>query len=371
MKKLVYEPIKLRGERVWRTYIGGREIGFLHGDVSTVDGHFPEEWMFSVTQAHNAGREEKEEGVCKLDGDRAFSLKELIEAYPLEMLGREHMERWGTSTGVLIKIIDSLERLTVQVHPDKEKAERLFHRPFGKTECWHILGTRDDIGENPCIYLGFKEGIRKEQWVRCFENQNTDKMLSLLNRIEVKAGETYLVKGGVPHAIGSGCLIVEIQEPTDYTVRVERVTPSGFEIADSMCHQGLGFQTMFECFDYDGMSLEAVREAYCKEPEEKAWEFGRRRQLIGYSDTPCFQMEWLEISHSCQLKGDGLFSCLYVLSGQGTLKSETQEYALKRNDQFFIPAVSLAYSITCSDENPVCILLMRGPETVRLGLDLK
>ena len=365
MKKLVYEPIKLKGERVWRTYIGGREIGHLHGDMDATDGHFPEEWMFSVTHARNAGREEMEEGISRLDGDRSLSLKKLIEAYPHEMLGREHVKRWGTSTGVLIKIIDSLERLTIQVHPDKEKAEKLFHSPFGKTECWHILGTRDDIGENPCIYLGFKEGIRKEHWIRCFEDQDTDEMLRLLNRIDVNSGETYLVKGGVPHAIGSGCLIVEIQEPTDYTVRVERVTPSGFNIADSMCHQGLGFQTMFECFDYVGMSLQAGREAYCKKPEEKKWEFGRRRKLIGYGDTPCFQIEQLEVGSSCQFKGDGLFSCLYVLSGQGILKSKTQEYTLKRNDQFFIPAASLAYSITCSDESPISILLMRGPETVR------
>ena len=364
MKKYVYEPIKLQGERVWRTYVGGKEIGRLHGDLEEEDGHFPEEWMFSVTQARNAGREGVEEGICKLDEDSTLALKELIEAYPCEMLGSKHIEQWGISTGVLIKIIDSLERLTIQVHPDKEKAKRLFDSSFGKTECWYILGTRDDIGEKPCIYLGFKEGISKEQWIRCFDEQNIDKMLSLLNQIEVNMGETYLVKGGVPHAIGSGCLVMEIQEPTDYTVRVERITPSGFKIADSMCHQGLGFQTMFECFDYTGMSLETVKKAYYRNEDVKEWKFGKKRQLIGYEDTPCFQIEQLEISGSCRLEGDGIFACLYVLSGQGKLKSETREYMLKGNDQFFIPAVSREYSIICSENNPICILLMRGPRVM-------
>ena len=42
-------------------------------------------------------------------------------------------------------------------------------------------------------------------------------MLGLMNCLEVKPGETYLVKGGVPHAIGAGCTLIEIQEPTDYT----------------------------------------------------------------------------------------------------------------------------------------------------------
>jgi mannose-6-phosphate isomerase len=42
----------------------------------------------------------------------------------------------------------------------------------------------------------------------------------------------YLVEGGVPHAIGSGCFLVEIQEPTDLTLRVERTTPRGNGVPD-------------------------------------------------------------------------------------------------------------------------------------------
>ena len=364
MEKIIKEPIKLKGERVWRTYVGGREIGRLHSDVNAVDNHFPEEWMYSITQAHNAGREEIEEGICKVDtdADTEITLKQLVETYPNEMLGKNHVDKWGDSTGVLIKMIDSLERLTIQVHPDKEKAKKLFNSQFGKTECWNILETRKDMEEVPCIYLGFKEGITKEKWVNCFEIQNSDEMLSLLNRIEVKQGETYLVNGGIPHAIGSGCLIIEIQEPTDYTIRVEKITPSGFEIVDSMCHQGLGFEKMFDCFEYSGMSLEEVKEAYCMKAKDICCEFGNKQQIIGYQDTPCFQMEQLEINHSCRMKRDGVFSCLYVLSGRGVLESQTKKYTLKRNDQFFIPAVSQEYTITSSDDSPIRVLMMRGPK---------
>ena len=52
---------------MWRTYTGGREIGRIHGEQGAKDGHFPEEWMFSTTRALNAGREEIEEGICRLD----------------------------------------------------------------------------------------------------------------------------------------------------------------------------------------------------------------------------------------------------------------------------------------------------------------
>ena len=43
------EPVCVLGERVWRTYLGGREIGKIHGDEKAEDSHFPEEWMYSVT----------------------------------------------------------------------------------------------------------------------------------------------------------------------------------------------------------------------------------------------------------------------------------------------------------------------------------
>ena len=87
-------------------------------------------------------------------------------------------------------------------------------------------------------------------------------MLSCLHKVPVKKGDTFIIRGGVPHGIGAGCFLVEIQEPTDYTIRTERVTPSGLPVADAMCHQGLGFEKMFDCFDYQGYSLAELQKKY-------------------------------------------------------------------------------------------------------------
>ena len=357
-----YEPVKVKGERVWRTYIGGGMIGCLHGKEMTEDGHYPEEWMYSVTRAINAGREELTEGLCRIDDDSGDTLKKLIEKDPKAMLGKKHVEKWGVTPGVLIKIIDSLERLTVQVHPDKQMAEKLFRSRFGKTECWHILGTRKGLEDMPCIYLGFKEGITKQDWISCFETQDYDRMLSLLNRIKVAEGETYLVRGGVPHAIGPGCMMIEIQESTDLTIRVEKVTPSGFKIDDRMCHQGLGFQKMFDCFTYTGKNVELIRKESCIQAEELEWTSGKRYRLVGYENTPCFKTERLEIDSYCELEGEGVFCCLYVLSGKGTLRTDTRSYRIEEGIQFFVPAESGKYWITVEDFDSVILLKMYGPE---------
>lgn len=356
-----YEPMKLSGERVWRTYIGGGRISCLYGREPEEDGFFPEEWMYSVTRAINAGREEIEEGLSKLADGSGRTLKEMVEADPEGMLGTVHVARWGVTPGVLIKIIDSEERLTVQVHPDKKKARELFDSQFGKTECWHILGTREGMQEPPCLYMGFKEGITREAWVECFEKQDYDRMLSLMNRIEVKRGETYLVKGGLPHAIGSGCMIIEIQEPTDYTIRVERVTPSGFRIADSMCHQGLGFERMFDCFTYLGQNEAEIRQQFGMKPKCLDEGAGKHVELVGYEDTPCFRIEKLEIEGEYQMEGEDLFSCLYVLEGSGKMKTESGEYPVKGHDQFFIPAAAGKYCLTAKAVESLIILKMYGP----------
>ena len=353
------KPVKLKGERVWRTYLGGGMIPCLYGKEPEEDGFFPEEWMYSVTSATNAGRETIEEGLSKLDDGSEKTLKEFISSNPERILGTEHVKRWGITPGVLIKIIDSKERLTIQVHPDKKMAKELFHSLFGKTECWHILKTRKSE-ESAHIYLGFKPGITKEIWKTCFENQDYETMLSLLNKIPVKSGDTYLISGGVPHAIGAGCLLIEIQEPTDYTVRVERITPSGYQIPDYMCHQGLGFETMFDCFSYNTFDEADIVNNFCITPKVIDDE---HTELIGYEDTPCFRMEKQTIRHICVMKSEPVFYCLYILSGRGNLEFDQKQIEIKAHDQFFVPLKSEEYLLSAYNETEdLVILKIYGPQ---------
>ena len=122
------------------------------------------------------------------------------------------------------------------------------------------------------------------------------------------------------HAIGAGCFLVEIQEPTDYTIRVERTTPSGFAVADSMCHQGLGFEKMFECFHYEPHSREEIHDRWFIEPETVLKTAGGSiTTLVGYRNTPLFRLDEVNVSDTltvdCPPRGSGYgppFSCLLV-----------------------------------------------------------
>ena len=345
-------PISLLPAGAWRSYLGGSLIARLHGEERE-DSHFPEEWILSTVTARNPGREDVVEGLSATP--EGASLKEIIAAHPEKALGTAHAAAFGPTPGVLVKLLDAAERLAVQVHPTREKAMELFGSPFGKTECWHIIDTRVIGGEEPCVYLGFKPGVTREKWVALFEKQDVEGMLDCLHRFPVKKGDTFLICGGQPHAIGTGCLMIEIQEPTDYTIKVQRVTSAG-KLPDEACHQGLGFEKMFDCFDYGGLSREETLKRWHIPPVTQVREGCTQTQLVGYAHTPMFAMDTLEVKGRCRKEASDTFSGLYVLEGEGVLDG----ISVGPGDQFFLPAACLPF--TLESEGGMKLLHMRGPK---------
>lgn len=109
---------------------------------------------------------------------------------------------------LLVKLIFTSERLSVQVHPDDGE-----DGPRGKSEMWHILEA--DPGAS--IALGFRERITRE---RLIESARTGEIEQLLNWIPVKSGDTYYTKAHTVHAIGAGIVLCEIQQHSDVTYRL-------------------------------------------------------------------------------------------------------------------------------------------------------
>ena len=355
-------PVRLDNPRAWRTYLGGSGLDRLHGKEPGEDGHFPEEWIMSVVAARNAGREDiKDEGMSHI-AETGETLKALIEADPEKALGKEFVREHGATPGVLVKLIDSAERLTLQVHPDRPTAERLFHSPYGKTECWHILEAREVNGEEPCIYYGFKEGMTKEKWQDLFDRQDIPGMLEAMQRFTVKPGDTILIEGGMPHAIGAGCFLVEIQEPTDFTIRVERTTPSGFPVADFLCHQGIGFEKMMEVFHYTDMSREEIYRKGFLKPTVRELPGGSVAKLVGYDRIPFFQLNEIQTDDSITVQRTGCFSGLYVLEGNGNLSCGEKTVPLNKTAQFFVPAGADDLQFSALPGDRLRILQFFGPE---------
>ena len=233
---------KLLANRVRRTYLGGGRIDVFCGIPADVSDEMPrpEDWLASTTQAFNGTLEIAGEGLGRLEGGRI--VKDVAGSLP-----------------ILVKLLDSDERLVIQAHPTVPCAKQLFNSRVGKTECWYFLpGTAPDA----CVYLGFKPGVTRQMWRGAFEAQNG--LLDMLHRIPVSSGDFVFVDGGVPHAIGAGCFMVELQEPSDLMVVAERFTPSGRRIPDAKMHGGVGWERMFDVYEYEGLDYEEVCRRYVR-----------------------------------------------------------------------------------------------------------
>ena len=282
---------RLLDNRVRRTYLGGGRIDAFTGHVPANDGALrPEDWMASTTTAFNGTLEIEGEGLGRLADGRL--VKDVVGTLP-----------------ILVKLLDSDERLVIQAHPTVPFAKAHMNASVGKTECWYFLpGTAPDA----CVYLGFRPGVTREKWKAAFERQ--EGLLEMLHRVPVKAGDFVFVDGGVPHAIGGGCFIIELQEPSDLMVVAERFTPSGRQIPEGKLHGGLGFERMHDVYVYDGVSYEDLCAKYVRRGGASA---AGATRILGPDLTDKFEM-W-RLSGDARLELGGAGTVAVVTDGAGTL----------------------------------------------------
>ena len=338
-------PMKMLPNRVWRIYLGGLLLSALRNEDGT-DGYFPEDWLASVVTANNPPRPDapEQEGLSRVQtSEGTVYLRDLIAHDPEGYLGRAHVGRFGAHFGVLTKFLDSAERLPIQVHPDKDAAKTLFHSDYGKTEAWYILGGREIGGEAPYILLGFREDVTREQLRGLFDRQDIEGMAALMHKIPVQAGDVFLIEGGTPHAIGPGCFLLEIQEPTDYTISLEKCNTLGERLPDFLCHMGIGFDKMFDCFHYVRHTEAELRAKFQLIPHEtERSETHTRTELIAYERTPMFSLRRLDVHGTFMCSAQGRAAAFAVTAGEGTVAG----IPVRQGECLFVPASSPDFAVS-------------------------
>ena len=159
-----------------------------------------------------------------LKGDETKLIYDNQEITISEFTEKEEIKKYINSKlkNLLVKLIDSSQSLSIQVHPSDEYALK-YENSLGKTEMWIIL----EAEENSYINLGFNKDVSKSNFPELIKD---DSILKYLNKIYVKPGDVYLIKPGTIHAIGKGITLLEIQESSKLTYRVydfNRVDNSG------------------------------------------------------------------------------------------------------------------------------------------------
>lgn len=339
-KRLNYhQPFSLLPNRVWRTYLGGQFLDQIEGRPQPADGHFPEDWVGSATRAVNPGREDLvDEGIGQAQTvtGETFTMTELYTTSPEEALGAEHVKAFGTQPYLLVKLLDSAMRLHIQAHPSVSWARQHLQANSGKTEAWWILHTRTD---DAWVLVGFQRPPRSTEWRRIVDQQDLMAMLACFDRILVAPGDVLLIEGGVPHAIGPGITMVEIQEPTDYVVRCE-YAHGGLELPESARTMGLGLDRVLDLFDYTSYPAEQVKDRFGPQPRVIAdTSTGQETALLAAPQTDRLEVHRISNSGPFNVALDGRFSILIVLAGEGRLVADGVSLYLRQWSRVFLPAV--------------------------------
>jgi len=174
------------------------------------DGIYAESWELS----------DRPEGMSHVANGalKGESLAALVTRFGSKLLG--HGIR-SSSFPLLVKLIDARERLSIQVHPDDEKAAQGIGE--AKTEAWHIL----DAPSGGRVFAGLKPGTDETSFLKA---RNENRLEDTLQAIPVTTGDTIFIPGGRVHAICEGLMILEVQQNSNTTYRVYdwgRVDKSG------------------------------------------------------------------------------------------------------------------------------------------------
>lgn len=333
---LIREPIFFERNRVGRVYTGGKLFSGFFGDAP-VDGFEPEEWIASGVRAINKEQKSPKEGVSRIKGSDIY-FDELLEKEKDALLGE------GGKLRILVKALDSAIRLPAQAHPDKAFSRKHFGSEYGKTESWVILDTRPGAK----IFFGFKDGVTKEDFEKAIDDSatDTDAMERLMLDIEPKKGDVYLVPGRTVHAIGKGCLILEVQEPTDFTIQPEHYC-GDYELSEKEMYMGLSREVAVSCFDF------------CKAPDAKLMpkvilegEGVKKEALVGPLNTDCFVINRIKLTGGAYtLDVTDSYAVYIVTEGEGTITGDDYSKNIKKGDYFFMPKCLMGkFSVSGSAE---------------------
>ncbi len=329
--KLVTQPIFFKRNRVYRIYLGGKPYRDIFGgdyDDGT-DNNFPEEWVASVVKAINPVYFTLRDGVSIVE-DTDIYFDDLLKSHHAELLGNRKYD-------CLVKFLDSAIRLPFQVHPDKQFSKKHFNSEYGKTEAWLVVGARP----NAKIYFGFKDKITKEELSRLEKESEVDKdiMGRLLEGVDAKVGDVWLIKAGLIHAIGAGCTIVEVQEPTDFTIQPERWC-GYYHISTQEEYIGLKKDVALDAINYDIYGEEAKKYAIVSPKTIIDTPNYQKQELISYDDTPCFALNRHILKDGGGFIMDYAPAVYIVLEGKATIVGEDYSRVVKKGAYFYLPRVA-------------------------------
>lgn len=293
MEQSLY-PLKFKSlysEKIW----GGRELAAYKEDLP--QGSIGESWEVACSP--------NKASVVANGPWTGLKLDELIEKKGEVILGSRIPRE---SFPLLVKILNTNGKLSVQVHPDKTNSKD----GNGKNEAWYII----DAESGSCITAGLKDPLTREQLIDALEEGCVE---AHLNVLPIKRGELYYIESGLVHSISGKAIILEVQQNCDITYRF---------------------------YDYDsGRELHIENALNCLKAELHGYKgTGVRVEGYGYNKTYLlltndFSLELYEINEKlCEHSDRERFYVFSCVEGEGTLAYAGGSEVIRNCQSVLVPA---------------------------------
>lgn len=193
-------------EKLW----GGARIARLHAKGRP--GHSPPAGA-SVGESWEVA--DLPEGSSMVDGGplAGLTLTEVVSRFGRDVVGDVAPALDGTLRfPLLVKLIDASDDLSVQVHPGEDYA-RQHAGTSSKDEAWLVV----DAAPGARVLHGTNPGVDAAALRAALDAGTVDRAL---REVKVVSGDVLRVEPGTLHAVGKGCLLLEVQQPSDTTFRL-------------------------------------------------------------------------------------------------------------------------------------------------------
>lgn len=250
------------------------------------------------------------------------NLQELLDEFPVELLGTKVHERFGREFPLLFKFIDAREDLSIQVHPNDELAKKR-HNSFGKTEMWYVMQADRDSR----IIVGFKNRSRRDEYLFHLEQKT---LLDILDTVNTKAGDVFFLETGTVHAIGAGVLLAEIQQTSDITYRLY-----DFDRRDANGNKReLHVDLAVDAINYE---VTDTQKSYSD----------RENQSNTIVDCPYFTTNYLPLHGDLDISKNGdSFTVYMCVDGAFTFEFPSGKYEFSKGDTILVPAALKQYTLS-------------------------
>ena len=280
----------------------------------------------------------------------------LMAAHSLDVLGAEHVKRFGTEFPIRFDYLDTIEggNLSLQCHPRPNYIRQHFGETFTQDETYYIF----EAVPHARVYLGFQQDIDsvlfEQTLTDSFEHSTKVDVERFVQVHPANKHDLFLIPNGTVHASGAGSVVLEISAtPYIFTFKMYDWLRLGLDGKP----RPLNLQRAFDNLHYDYKGDRVQKDLICHPAllqQVDDW------QIIHYPTHPehFYDVHRLDFEHEIAVELNGSCHVLCVVEGQHIelMTSNGKTALFSYAETFMIPAAAERYTLRNLGTGPVKVI---------------